>query len=170
MKYSFLFLWMISAGCGSDPKKIKPVIQDITESVYGSGIVKSKNQYQVFSTVSGIVADVYVDEGSTVEIGSPILFITNDAQQLMAANSELSNELNALPVNLGKLEEARSQVDLTRSQMKIDSTMLERQKRLWAANVGTRVTPVDVGSVCFCWSPDQQVWKLMVIVSKSNAL
>ena len=139
MKHIFLFLLILSTSCGSDQKTIKPIIQDITESIYGSGVVKSKNQYKVFSTVSGLASDFFVDEGSMVEIGSPILSIVNDAQQLMAVNSELSNELNALPVNLGKLEEAKLQVDLMKNQMKTDSTMLERQKRLWTQNIGTQV-------------------------------
>ena len=114
-------------------------MQDITESVYASGVIKSKNQYQVFATVSGIVSQVFVDEGALIEVDAPILFIANDAQQLMASNSKLSAEFNAMHVNRGKLDEARSVVDLTRRQMENDSVMLERQKKLWAQNIGTKV-------------------------------
>jgi HlyD family secretion protein len=126
--------------CRSDQETITPVIQNITESVYASGIVKSENQYQVFATVSGIVEEVFVDEGSIMEIGSPILFIANDASKLMADNAKLSAEFNALSFNRGKLDEVRSLVDLTRSQMESDSSMLERQKRLWVQNIGSKVT------------------------------
>jgi HlyD family secretion protein len=140
MKNAFLFSFILVAGCRSDPATITPVIQDITESVYASGVIKSKNQYQVFATVSGIVNEVFVDEGALVEMGTPILFIANDAQQLMADNSKLSAEFNALHINRGKLDEARSLVDLTKSQMKSDSIMYERQKGLWAQNIGAKVT------------------------------
>ncbi len=140
MKNVLLFSLILWVGCRSDQETMRPVTQDITESVYASGVIKSKNQYQAFATVSGIVDDVFVDEGVLVEIGSPILLIANDAQQLMTNNSKLSAEFNALDLNRGKLDEARSLVDLTKSQMKSDSSMLARQKRLWEQNVGTKVT------------------------------
>ncbi len=140
MKYAILLLLVILAGCGSEQDTIKPVIQNITESVYASGVIKSDNQYQLFASVSGIVDEVFVDDGAAVEIGSPILSIVNDAQKLMVDNAKLSAEFNALRVNRGKLDEARALVELTKSQMKNDSSLLERQKRLWAQNIGAQVT------------------------------
>jgi len=136
---AFLFAVIIFSSCQSKKDTIKPIIQPITESVYASGLIESKNQYQVFSTVSGIVDEVFVDEGVAVEIGSPILFIVNDVQQLMAANSKLTEEFNALHVNSGKIDEARSMLALAKSQMKTDSSMLERQRRLWSKNIGTKI-------------------------------
>ena len=140
MKNAFLISLILFDACRSKQETISPVMQSITESVYASGVIKSKNQYQVFATVSGIVKDVFVDEADSVEIGSPIIFIANDAQKLIEDNSKLSNEFNSLSFNRGKIDEARSLVGLTRSQMKSDSSMLERQKRLWAQNIGTKVT------------------------------
>lgn len=136
----FLIPLALLSSCGSEPVTTKPVIQDITESVYASGGIKSKNQYQVFATVSGIVDEVFVDEGSPVEIGTPILLVSNDAQKLMMDNAKLSAEFNALNKNHGKLDEARSFVNLTKSQMINDSIMLERQIRLWKQKIGTKVT------------------------------
>lgn len=140
LKNVFLFSLILLAACKADQESIHPVVQDITESVYASGVIKSKNQYQVYATVSGIVKEVFVDEGSQVEIGSPILMVANDAQKLMMANAQLSADFNALNINRGKLDEARSNVRLAKSQMKSDSSMLERQKRLWAQDIGTKVT------------------------------
>lgn len=139
MKNAFLVSLILLVGCQSDQETTTPVIQNITESVYASGIIKSKNQYQAFATVSGIVDEVFVDDGTTVEIGSPILAIVDDAQKLMTDNAKLAAEFNALHVNRGKLDEARSLVALMKSQMKSDSSMLERQKELWSQNIGTKV-------------------------------
>ncbi|HEA22171.1 hypothetical protein LCGC14_1145630 [marine sediment metagenome] len=138
-KSARLLILIVFSSCQSKPETISPVIQNITESVYASGVIVSKNQYQVFAAVSGIVKEVFVDDGAVVEIGSPILFITNDAQQLTAANSQLSNEYNSLYANHGRLDEAKAIVKLTNNQMSSDSFMLERQKRLWAQDIGTRV-------------------------------
>ena len=139
MKNAFLLSLLLLPGCRSDQETTRPVIQNITESVYASGVIKSKNQYQVFAAVSGIVDEVMVDEGSTVETGSPILSIVDDTQKLMTDNARLSADFNSMQVNRGKLDEARSLVDLTKSKMENESSMLERQKRLWAQNIGTRV-------------------------------
>lgn len=140
MKNVLLLALILFLGCRSEQETISPIVQDITESVYASGIIKSENQYQVFATVSGIVDKVFIDEGAAVEIGSPLVFIANEAQKLMTDNAQLAAEFNALKVNHGKLDEARSLVALTESQMKSDLAMLERQKRLWAQNIGTKVT------------------------------
>jgi multidrug efflux pump subunit AcrA (membrane-fusion protein) len=99
----------------------------------------SENQYQVFATVSGIVDEVFVEEGEAVEIGSPILSIVNDAQELMADNAKLSAEYNSLNFNRGKVDEAGLFADLMKSQMDNDATMLERQKNLWIQNIGSKV-------------------------------
>lgn len=139
MKNAFLLLLIILASCQSNQETTKPVIQDITESVYASGFLVSKDQYNVFSVASGIVDKVFVDEGSTVEIGSPILSLVSDAQKLMNENAELSFNFNALNFNKGKLSEAISFVGLTKTKMENDSTMLKRQKSLWSQNIGSKV-------------------------------
>lgn len=43
------------SSCKKEPEKTQVTVEDITESVYASGIIESKNQYQVFSTVNGLV-------------------------------------------------------------------------------------------------------------------
>lgn len=130
---------ILLGACQSQQDSIKPVRQSITESVYASGVVVSENQYQVFTTVSGIVDEVFADEGAAVDIGSPLLSIAHDAQQLMTDNAELSAVFNALSLNRGKLDEAQSFADLMKSQLENDSSLLERQKRLWAQNIGSKV-------------------------------
>lgn len=138
--YIFLIATALFTSCGDKQEYIAPTIQDITESVYAAGVIKSDNQYQAFATVSGIVSEVFVDEGSQVEIGSPLLFIANDAQELMTENAQLLANYNGLYMNRGKLNEAKKLVILTRSQLQNDSSLLERKRRLWDQNIGTKAT------------------------------
>lgn len=135
----FLLTFIFLIGCKQKQETIKPVFKDITESVYASGILKSKNQYQAFTTVSGIVDKIYTEEGENVEVGSPILSIVNNAQNLMTENARLSAEYNALSDNRGKLDEVKSLVNLARNQMQISLSMLDRQRNLWSQNIGTKV-------------------------------
>ena len=44
-------------------------MEKITESVYASGIIKSKNQYQVYAAVSGLIQQILVSEGDVVKKG-----------------------------------------------------------------------------------------------------
>lgn len=136
---SFFLLLILASACHYKQDTITPVRQTITESVYASGVIESENQYQVFATVNGIVDEVLVDEGFAVEIGSPILSIVNDAQKLLTDNAKLSADFNSLNLNRGKLAEAKSLASLAKNQLDNDAILLERQKNLWAQNVGTKV-------------------------------
>jgi multidrug efflux pump subunit AcrA (membrane-fusion protein) len=139
IKKACLLTLFLFIACQPEQETLSPIRQSITESVYASGLVKSKNQYQVFATVSGIVEEVLVEEGNPVEIGTPLLTIANDAQQLMASNAKLTADFNALSINRGKLEEAQLFVDLTKKQMENDSSMLNRQQNLWQQNIGSKI-------------------------------
>ncbi len=134
----FTILNLLSA-CKSKENKIKPIKQAISESLYASGSIKSKNQYQVFSTVNGIVEKVFVEEGDTVSVGSPIVSISNEAQQLSKSNAQLSaNYLSALN-NQDKLLDAQHQVELAMLKQKNDSLLYFRQKALWQQQIGSKL-------------------------------
>jgi len=135
---SFLLL-LILLSCKPDQHAIQPVVEDITESVYASGVVKSKNQYQVFSTVNGIVKEIFVTEGETVRKGTPLMKIFNKTAALTTRNAQLAAEYANLGANQEKLEELKSAIDLARIKMNTDSLLWQRQENLWKENIGTRV-------------------------------
>jgi HlyD family secretion protein len=126
--------------CHQKKDSIKPELSKITESVYASGVVLSKNQYTVYSQASGIVNQVYVDEGVLVDQGTAILSLVNDNQLLSKNNAELSAKFNDYEVNKAKLVEAKSFVESALSQLKLDSALLARQRRLWEQNIGTKLS------------------------------
>ena len=66
MKFKLLIVVLIILqACKNETEITKVTSESITESIYASGIVKSKNQYQAFASVSGIIDSVYVSEGDT---------------------------------------------------------------------------------------------------------
>lgn len=136
---AFLLSLLFVTACQQKQDTIKPIKQSITESVYASGVIKSENQYQVYATVNGIVDEIFADEGASVEIGSPILSIVNDAQKLQSNNAKLSAEFNSENLNSGKIAEAKSLVNLAKNQQDNEASMLKRQNNLWSQNVGTQV-------------------------------
>lgn len=139
MKNIFFITLLFIVACKETQEKTKPIIKPISESIYASGIVVSKNQYQAFATVSGIVDEIYVSEGDSVSKGTPILFISSKTQQLNKENARLTAEYADSKSNQGKLNEAKQLVELSKNKMKNDSILLERQKKLWSQNIGTKV-------------------------------
>lgn len=134
----FAGLWLLMA-CSKKEESISPTTGNITESIYASGTIKSANQYQAYVSVSGIIEDIYVQEGQAVEVGTPLLRISNETQKFNLENAKLSANFNDLANNQGKLVEAEAIVQTSKSKLKLDSSLFVRQKALWAQQVGTRV-------------------------------
>ena len=133
-------LLIVLAGCGSDDGTITPTVGPITESVYANGFVKAQGQYQVYPTATGAVLQLLVKEGDTVKAGQPLMRIddrTSGAGERSAAAQVQLLERNAAengPV-LVPLKDAAEQA---RSKYLLDSTNYERQKNLWAQQIGSR--------------------------------
>ena len=134
----YIFIVLSFLACKSEVRKIKPTVEPISESIYASGIVKSKDQYQVFATVNGIIKDVFVSQGDSIKKGAPILSINSEHQRLNLENAELSAAFSDISANSGKLYEAKMIVDVSSDKMKYDSLMYFRQKQLWDQQIGTK--------------------------------
>lgn len=140
MKNKILFFILISLfACKSKVEKITPTVSSITESIYASGIIKSKNQYQAFATVNGIIDSLYVSEGDVVKKGSTILTISNETQRLNKENAELAARFADFNANQGKLNEAKLFAEFSKNKFKNDSILYARQKNLWEQQVGSKV-------------------------------
>jgi HlyD family secretion protein len=131
-----IFLLLLS--CKSKQETIRPTIQSITESVYASGIVKSKNQYQVFSSVNGIIERVHVTEGDIVRKGDAIITLVSEASKLNADNARLMALYSSEKQNADRLNELKVNIDLAKTKMESDSVFLQRQSKLWEQSIGSR--------------------------------
>jgi RND family efflux transporter MFP subunit len=129
---------LLLTSCKGKQEKIKPTEEKITESVYASGVIKSKNQYQVFSTVNGLVSRVFVTEGDMVKKGDPIIRLSNTTAQLNTENARISADYSSVAANAEKLSELKINIDLAKTKMENDVSLLERQRNLWAQQIGTR--------------------------------
>lgn len=124
--------------CKKKQEKTLPTISSITESIYASGLIKSKSQYQVFSTVNGIIDQVFVSEGDTVKKGALLFSISSETQRLNKENAELAANFSNLNNNQGKLNDAQLVIEQARNKMKNDSILYQRQMALWKEQIGTR--------------------------------
>lgn len=135
----FLLSLVTFFSCGDDAEKIRPQLIPISESVYASGIVKAKNQYEAFLPVNGIINKLFVSEGDSVKAGQPILAVSNETQKFNRVNAELAASYSSFDSNKGKINEARQNVELAKSKMQNDSMLYFRQKTLWDRQIGSKV-------------------------------
>jgi len=125
--------------CKKKQETVKPILTSITESVYATGIVKSKNQYQVYPTASGIITEIYLEEGDSVNVNTPLLFISNEAQKYAQQNAALNERFTDFKENEGKLADAKMSIEVAKSKMQVDSSLYFRQKNLWQQQIGSKV-------------------------------
>ena len=137
--YTLLSLVIFFNACKTKTEKINPTVESISESIYASGIIKSKNQYQVFATVNGIIEQVFVTEGDSLKKGTPIVLIANETQRLNNENAVLASNFSNYQANKGKLKDASNLIELAKHKMKNDSLLFMRQKNLWQQKIGTQV-------------------------------
>lgn len=134
-----LVLLTATYACQKGQESMLPARGSITESVYASGIIKSKNQYQVYATVNGLVQKILVREGEVVKKGTPLLVILSETSRLTAENARLAAEFARSNTRGERLAEIKSAIDLARARMLNDSLLLVRQRSLWAQKIGSQV-------------------------------
>jgi len=126
-------------GCGKKVETTTAQRTDIVESVYASGVLKSQNQYEVYSRAVGVVKAVFVHEGDSIKKGDPLFQIENRSSSLTTENARLTALANDLSRNKEKLAEAALNIGFAQNKLSNDSLLYIRQRSLWRQNIGTKV-------------------------------
>lgn len=124
--------------CQKQPEKTNATLEKISESVYASGIVKSKNQYQVFATVNGLVKTILVKTGDVVKKGDPLFVVENETTRLQAENAKLAADFADFNTSGDRLRELKTAIETARAKMLNDSVSFARQRGLWAQGIGSK--------------------------------
>lgn len=125
--------------CKKEVEKTKPIFENITESVYASGVIKSKNQYPVYATVNGLIQKVLVSEGDLVKKGDPLFLIKNETSKLSTENAKLAAQFADISTKTDQLNELKGNIEVAKKKKQNDSILLVRQRALWAQQIGARV-------------------------------
>lgn len=125
--------------CSQKKEAITPEVKNISESVYASGIVTSKNQYEVYPKVNGIVNKINAKEGDYI-MNEALIFVLEDPNATISVdNARLNAAINDYSANQDKLKDAENSVALARKSLSNDSVLYERQRNLWNQNIGSKV-------------------------------
>lgn len=141
MKRTILIALLFFISCKEKLDKIKPTIGDVTESVYASGVIKSENQYTVFSTVSGVLNKIDVVVGQSISNGQLLFELENDKAELNTQNAKLTYQLSQNDNHYiqDKIAEMEFKVQLARDKLLVDKSLYDRNKRIKQYNVISEV-------------------------------
>ncbi|RTL49415.1 MAG: HlyD family efflux transporter periplasmic adaptor subunit [Sphingobacteriales bacterium] len=138
LKITVCIAFVLLVACRPKKGSIYPQQKNITEAVYASGMVKSDRQYEAFATVTGLIDTIYVTEGELVKKGQPILHILNTATRLNTENVALAAANASVAANAARLNEAKISIATAKAQLDNATTLLQRQRNLWAQQIGTK--------------------------------
>jgi multidrug efflux pump subunit AcrA (membrane-fusion protein) len=136
----FVSCWaaLLLFACNKKTERTTPAEEKITESVYASGIIKSNNQYQVFSMVNGLVKEVLVTEGTILKKGDPLMRLSDITARLNSENAQLAADYASVAANADRLNALRMDIATAKAKMDNDASLVERQRNLWSQGIGTR--------------------------------
>ena len=136
----FLIVLLFAFGCDREDDSIFPETMSLTELVYSSATVQPDSLYDAFSSVSGIIEEIKVEEGQKVNNGQELVQIINSAPKLNAQNAKLSLDLarRNLEGSATILSGIEDEIRAARLQLKNDSINFFRQKNLWENNIGSK--------------------------------
>ncbi len=132
---------LLFISCSKEKESILVSASDITEVVYASGKVKAVDQYNVYSTVNGVLQNIFINVGDDIQKGQTLLEIDNVTSQLNTENARIALDLSAENNRKGsdKIQEIELNVNLALEKLQLDSSLFFRQKKLWEQNIGTQL-------------------------------
>lgn len=134
----YCLLVFLLPSCSKKQQVIYPAYKSVTQSVYASGVIKTRGQYQVFSKTAGVLDNIFITEGDSVHVGQKLATISNGAASLNSAASQLAASYNAVQNNQARLQQLEYEIQAARQKKDNDSALYARQAALWQQGIGTR--------------------------------
>lgn len=132
---SFVSAILLSS-CGKKTEETKPIVKDITETVFASGALEANETYSLTAQSDGYLVEVAFKENDLVNAGQVLAVIENKQKEL---NTESANALyeiaqkNSLPGS-ALLTQARNNIAIAKEKMDFDSIQAARYKKLLESN------------------------------------
>lgn len=120
---------------------LQPTTSDVTESVFASVKVRPEVSYFPQPIRSGIIKNIFVQEGELVEKGEILFQISPTAEiksQLTTAEINLQEAKANYLGNNNLLNNIHLEIKTVKEQLSLDSINHQRQARLWAQNIGRK--------------------------------
>lgn len=156
LRIQLFIVLFISIACKEKKEITRPTVRKITESIYASGNVEAENQYQVFSSVNGIVSKILIEEGQKVKRGTPLFQILNNSSKIQVETAEITSRNSSFENNKNKLEELKLNLKSAKLKSRNDSLLFIRKSFLFKRNV---ITELDLETAELNYQNSQSNYK-----------
>ncbi len=127
---ALLLIFFFLTGCGSDPNstnnnhdKFMPSVQSV-QAKYGSlplterltGVVKAKNQVELFPQISAVITDIYVMNGDMVKKGDPLIKLRDIEYQEQLKQAEANYLITSAQKKQAEAELNKILLELKRTE------------------------------------------------------
>ena len=144
MKYSSIFLASLTLlfSCKkAEENAVFPVVKDITETVFASGILDPDDKYSLTAQADGYLVQVNFKDGDMVKANQVLVMIDNKSN---SANAQASRELlqianTNVTDNGPALKQLQANIDFAEQKLKQDQLQAQRYKALFESNSVAKV-------------------------------
>jgi HlyD family secretion protein len=126
--------------CGESKEGIHPTYQALTESVYASLQIEPEGFYAAYAASPGILKEILVQEGDTVNEGQVIARIEADKADINRSDAAIQAQLakENYKGQAAILSSLKDEIDAYRKQFTLDSLNYQRLKRLREKDIGSQ--------------------------------
>ncbi|MFN7490110.1 MAG: efflux RND transporter periplasmic adaptor subunit [Chryseotalea sp.] len=128
-------------GCTSRDEKINPSVKPLLETVYASGFVKAKDEYQVFADGEGYILQKHIEEGAEVKVGDLLYTLSTKQGQarseIAKQNLQYAKRNNNLQSPI--LNELNAALGSAKTKKEFDSINYVRYLNLWNQKAVARI-------------------------------
>lgn len=128
-------------GCTSRDEKINPSVKPLLETVYASGFVKAKDEYQVFADGEGYILQKHIEEGAEVKVGDLLYTLSTKQGQarseIAKQNLQYAKRNNNLQSPI--LNELKAALGSAKTKKEFDSINYVRYLNLWNQKAVARI-------------------------------
>ncbi|MEM6320378.1 MAG: HlyD family efflux transporter periplasmic adaptor subunit [Bacteroidota bacterium] len=141
-----IFWLLLSCGGGVAVDETKPILKDITETVFASGTLATRTTYQLTARTEGYLQEIAFEENDFVQKGAVVAVVDNDQNNLNARSGTELYEFakENLATNAPQLQQARNAIAQAKQTMEYDLKQLERYKALLEANTIAKIAYENV--------------------------
>ncbi len=138
---SFVLFLLFLTSCTKQKNGIRAEYRDVTSAVYSTVTVQPREVYKVYPQLGGIIDKMMIEEGDEVKQGDLLLQLIDNKSGVNVQNAQLNYEIakESYSGESARLKEIEEQIHTAKVRVRNDSINYERQKRLWAQNVGSRL-------------------------------
>ncbi|MFO0506469.1 MAG: efflux RND transporter periplasmic adaptor subunit, partial [Chryseotalea sp.] len=128
-------------GCTSRDEKINPSVKPLLETVYASGFVKAKDEYQLFADGEGYILQKHIEEGAEVKVGDLLYTLSTKQGQarseIAKQNLQYAKRNNNLQSPI--LNELKAALASAKTKKEFDSINYVRYLNLWNQKAVARI-------------------------------